>query len=229
MIDAAHSLATVLLPTVAFGTTLIIPASPKFDLGYYLRLVTRYRATFSHIAPAVAVALRSCPHLDPTSPQSKGIDLSSIAAFLTGGAPVPVEVVRKGVRGERASTSTWASAPPRPAPPPRQPAWGSMQMHVARAMSWAVWACLFPTPRSRFDLCQAPVRSRCMSWPRACTPGLETRRLITSGPAPTSLRLGPEEPTGKLLRKDIAATKGHKVDIARQSRKAASPNLQAKL
>ncbi|ETS63261.1 hypothetical protein PaG_01536 [Moesziomyces aphidis] len=90
-----YGLATVLLPTVAFGTTLIIPASPKFDLGYYLRLVTRYRATFSHIAPAVAVALRSCPHLDPTSPQSKGIDLSSIAAFLTGGAPVPVEVVRK--------------------------------------------------------------------------------------------------------------------------------------
>lgn len=90
-----YSLATVLLSTIAFGTTLIIPASPKFDLGYYLRLVTRYRATFSHIAPAVAVALRSCPHLDPASPQSKGIDLSSIAAFLTGGAPVPVEVVRK--------------------------------------------------------------------------------------------------------------------------------------
>ncbi|EST09648.1 AMP-dependent synthetase/ligase [Kalmanozyma brasiliensis GHG001] len=90
-----YGLATVLLPTVAFGTTLIIPASPKFDLGYYLGLVTRYRATFSHIAPAVAVALRSCPHLDPAAPQSKGIDLSSIAAFLTGGAPVPVEVVRK--------------------------------------------------------------------------------------------------------------------------------------
>lgn len=89
------SLATVLLPTVAFGTTLIIPATPKFDLGYYLGLITRYRATFSHIAPAVAIALRSCPHLDPASPQSKGIDLSSIAAFLTGGAPVPVEVVRK--------------------------------------------------------------------------------------------------------------------------------------
>ena len=90
-----YGLATVLLPTVAFGTTLIIPATPKFDLGYYLRLITRYRATFAHIAPAVAVALRSCPHLDPASPQSKGIDLSSIAAFLTGGAPVPVEVVRK--------------------------------------------------------------------------------------------------------------------------------------
>ncbi|CBQ67386.1 related to 4-coumarate--CoA ligase 1 [Sporisorium reilianum SRZ2] len=90
-----YGLATVLLPTVAFGTTLIIPASPKFDLGYYLGLVTRYRATFSHIAPAVAVALRSCPHLDPASPLSKNVDLSSIAAFLTGGAPVPVEVVRK--------------------------------------------------------------------------------------------------------------------------------------
>lgn len=90
-----YGLATVLLPTIAIGTTLIIPASPKFDLGYYLGLVTRYRATFSHIAPAVAVALRSCAHLDPSSPQSKGIDLSSIAAFLTGGAPVPVEVVRK--------------------------------------------------------------------------------------------------------------------------------------
>ncbi|UTT95313.1 hypothetical protein NDA17_000886 [Ustilago hordei] len=90
-----YGLATVLLPTVAFGTTLIIPSTPKFDLGYYLSLVTRYRATFSHIAPAVAVALRSCPHLDPASPLSNGIDLSSIAAFLTGGAPVPVEVVRK--------------------------------------------------------------------------------------------------------------------------------------
>ncbi|SNX81312.1 related to 4-coumarate-CoA ligase 1 [Melanopsichium pennsylvanicum] len=90
-----YGLATVLLPTVAFGTTLIIPSSAKFDLGYYLRLITRYRATFSHIAPAVAIALRSCPHLDPSSELSQGIDLSSIAAFLTGGAPVPVEVVRK--------------------------------------------------------------------------------------------------------------------------------------
>lgn len=75
--------------------TLVLPASPKFDLGYYLRLVTRYRATFAHIAPAVAVALRSCPQLDKASPESQGIDLSSIAGFLTGGAPVPVEVVRK--------------------------------------------------------------------------------------------------------------------------------------
>ncbi|TKY90027.1 hypothetical protein EX895_000025 [Sporisorium graminicola] len=90
-----YGLATVLLATIAFGTTLIIPASPKFELGYYLGLVTRYRATFSHIAPAVAVALRSCPHLDPASPLSKGIDVSSVAAFLTGGAPLPVEVVRK--------------------------------------------------------------------------------------------------------------------------------------
>lgn len=95
LLDVVSSLATVLLPTIAFGTTLIIPATPKFDLGYYLRLVTRYRATFAHIAPAVAVTLRSCPHLDPSSPQSKGIDLSCISGFLTGGAPVPVEVVRK--------------------------------------------------------------------------------------------------------------------------------------
>ncbi|PWZ02986.1 acetyl-CoA synthetase-like protein [Testicularia cyperi] len=90
-----YGLATLLLPTVAFGVTLVIPASPKFDLGYYLRLISRYRATFAHIAPAVAVALRSCPHLDKSLPQSQGIDLSSIAGFLTGGAPVPVEVVRK--------------------------------------------------------------------------------------------------------------------------------------
>lgn len=90
----AHSLSTLLLPTFTLGVTLIMPPSPRFHLPTYLRLLTTYRATFSHIAPPVAVALRHTPCLDPSKPDSKGIDLSSVKAFVSGGAPVPVEVIR---------------------------------------------------------------------------------------------------------------------------------------
>ncbi|UZJ53412.1 hypothetical protein CBS101457_002732 [Exobasidium rhododendri] len=87
-------MATLLLPTFALGVTLIIPASPKFDLGNYLRLATKYRATKLHIAPPVAIAMRSTPLLDRNTPEGKEIDLSSVRAMMSGGAPTPTEVVK---------------------------------------------------------------------------------------------------------------------------------------
>ena len=72
----------------------MLPASPAFELGNYLRLVTQYRATLMHIAPPVAVALRSTPLLDRTTPEGKAIDLSSVRTMLSGGAPTPVEVIK---------------------------------------------------------------------------------------------------------------------------------------
>ncbi|PWN51663.1 acetyl-CoA synthetase-like protein [Violaceomyces palustris] len=90
-----YGLATLLLPTIATGATLVLPASPAFKLASYLQLLTRYKVTWAHIAPAVAVALRSSPLLDPSHPSSKGIDLSSVKGYVTGGAPVPVEVIKQ--------------------------------------------------------------------------------------------------------------------------------------
>lgn len=47
-----------------------------------------------HIAPPVAVTLRSTPLLDQTRPESQGIDLSSVRTLLSGGAPTPTEVIK---------------------------------------------------------------------------------------------------------------------------------------
>ncbi|KAN0066533.1 hypothetical protein ACQY0O_000627 [Thecaphora frezii] len=88
-------LATLLLPSLALGATLIIPAEPRFDLITYLRTVAKYRITFAHIAPAVAVALKATPAFDPASPESEGVDVSSIAGFFTGGAPTATEIIRQ--------------------------------------------------------------------------------------------------------------------------------------
>jgi acyl-CoA synthetase (AMP-forming)/AMP-acid ligase II len=85
---------TLLLPTFAMGATMVLPASPKFDLASYLRLVTKYRATKLHIAPPVAIALRNTPLLDRTTTEGKEIDLSSVKVMLSGGAPTPTEVVK---------------------------------------------------------------------------------------------------------------------------------------
>ncbi|EPQ31953.1 uncharacterized protein PFL1_00152 [Pseudozyma flocculosa PF-1] len=87
-------LCTLLLPAIALGATLVIPANPRFDLPTYLRTITKYRITFAHIAPAVAVALKTTPALDPSSPVSQGIDVSSISGFMTGGAPTSSEIIR---------------------------------------------------------------------------------------------------------------------------------------
>lgn len=47
-----------------------------------------------HIAPPVAVTLRSTPLLDPNDAASAGIDLSSVRTMLSGGAPTPTEVIK---------------------------------------------------------------------------------------------------------------------------------------
>lgn len=75
------------------GATVVLPASPAFDLTRYLRMVSKYRATFAHIAPAAAVGLRSTPALTPGTPESQGVDVSSVSGMLSGGAPVPTEVI----------------------------------------------------------------------------------------------------------------------------------------
>jgi acyl-CoA synthetase (AMP-forming)/AMP-acid ligase II len=47
-----------------------------------------------HIAPPVAVMLRSTPLLDQKSPEGKDIDLSSVRSMLSGGAPTPSEIIK---------------------------------------------------------------------------------------------------------------------------------------
>lgn len=47
-----------------------------------------------HIAPPVAVTLRTSPLLDPKSSESNGIDLSTVRTLLSGGAPTSTEVIK---------------------------------------------------------------------------------------------------------------------------------------
>ena len=87
-----YGLTTLLFPVFAFGATLVVPAEPRFHLESYLNLLTRYRASFAHIAPPVAVALKNTPLLDKSTPEGAQIDLSTIQGFLTGGAAIPPSI-----------------------------------------------------------------------------------------------------------------------------------------
>lgn len=77
-------LANVLLLAPSIGATVFI--MPKFDPRSMLSHVQDYRVTFLHMAPPVAVILAKSPMLD-------GFDLSSIRAGVSGGAPLPSEII----------------------------------------------------------------------------------------------------------------------------------------
>lgn len=90
---ALHRLGTLLLPTFAFGVTLVIPPPGRFDLLNYLRLLTQCRATYAHIAPPIAVILRHTPLLTSSEMQKHALDLSTVKGMMSGGASVPAEVI----------------------------------------------------------------------------------------------------------------------------------------
>lgn len=80
--------------------------SRRFDLETYLGLVTRYGATLMHIAPPIAIALLHTPLLDDYAARRKSgqvkaasnaaaaMDLSTVRALFSGGAPTPPQVIR---------------------------------------------------------------------------------------------------------------------------------------
>lgn len=80
------ALCNVLLLGVASGATIFV--MPKFDPKLMLSYVQRFRITFLHMAPPVAVLLAKSPMLD-------AYDISSIQGAVSGGAPLPPEIVEQ--------------------------------------------------------------------------------------------------------------------------------------
>jgi 4-coumarate--CoA ligase len=83
------ALCNVLLLAVASGATIFV--MPKFDPKLMLSHVQRFRVTFLHMAPPVAVLLAKSPMLD-------AFDMTSIQGAVSGGAPLPSEVVEQVYR-----------------------------------------------------------------------------------------------------------------------------------
>lgn len=83
------ALCNVLLLAVASGATIFV--MPKFDPKLMLNHVQRFRITFLHMAPPVAVLLAKSPMLD-------AYDMTSIQGAVSGGAPLPSEIVEQVYR-----------------------------------------------------------------------------------------------------------------------------------
>jgi len=83
------ALCNVLLLAVASGATIFV--MPKFDPKLMLDNVQRFRVTFLHMAPPVAVILAKSPMLD-------AYDVTSIKGAVSGGAPLPSEIVEQVYR-----------------------------------------------------------------------------------------------------------------------------------
>ncbi|KAG9904349.1 acetyl-CoA synthetase-like protein, partial [Aureobasidium melanogenum] len=83
------ALCNVLLLAVASGATIFV--MPKFDPKLMLSHVQRFRVTFLHMAPPVAVLLAKSPMLDE-------YDMTSIRGAVSGGAPLPSEIVEQVYR-----------------------------------------------------------------------------------------------------------------------------------
>lgn len=81
-----HIYGLVVIMMVGFrsGATLVV--MPRFELGPYLDLVERYRATMLHVVPPIVVALAKSPAVD-------GRDFSSVRKLFSGAAPLGADVI----------------------------------------------------------------------------------------------------------------------------------------
>jgi acyl-CoA synthetase (AMP-forming)/AMP-acid ligase II len=66
------------------GATIV--TMPRFDLGEYMELIERHRATVSFIVPPIALALARHPAVDDA-------DLSSLRMLMSGAAPLGPELI----------------------------------------------------------------------------------------------------------------------------------------
>ena len=71
------------------GVTIVV--MPRFDLGMYLDLVERHRATMLHVVPPVVVAMAKHPCVD-------GRDFSAIRKLFSGAAPLGADVIEQCTR-----------------------------------------------------------------------------------------------------------------------------------
>ena len=79
-----YGLVVILMVGFRSGATLVV--MPRFELGPYLDLIERYRATMLHVVPPIVVALAK-------SPAVNGRDFSSIRKLFSGAAPLGADVM----------------------------------------------------------------------------------------------------------------------------------------
>ncbi len=80
---AAH-----LFPAFAAGATLV--THDKFDETQVLQAIAREKVTYVYLVPAMILRVLEHPHLDQ-------YDLSSLHTVAYTGAPIPIEVLKKGI------------------------------------------------------------------------------------------------------------------------------------
>lgn len=79
-----YGLVVIMMVGLRSGATLVV--MPRFELGPYLDLVERYRATMLHVVPPIVVALAK-------SPAVNGRDFSSVRKLFSGAAPLGADVI----------------------------------------------------------------------------------------------------------------------------------------
>jgi acyl-CoA synthetase (AMP-forming)/AMP-acid ligase II len=79
-----YGLVVIMLLGLRSGATLVV--MPRFELGPYLDLVERYRATMLHVVPPIVLALAK-------SPAASGRDFSTVRKLFSGAAPLGAEVI----------------------------------------------------------------------------------------------------------------------------------------
>jgi acyl-CoA synthetase (AMP-forming)/AMP-acid ligase II len=79
-----YGLVVIMLLGLRSGATLVV--MPRFELGPYLDLVERYRATMLHVVPPIVLALAK-------SPAASGRDFSTVRKLFSGAAPLGADVI----------------------------------------------------------------------------------------------------------------------------------------
>ncbi len=84
-----YGLTVIVLMGIWAGATLVV--MPKFELGAYLDLVARHRATMLHVVPPVVVAFAKHPAVE-------GRDFSFLRKLFSGAAPLGGDVIEQCTR-----------------------------------------------------------------------------------------------------------------------------------
>jgi acyl-CoA synthetase (AMP-forming)/AMP-acid ligase II len=91
LVPLFHMAGTVIWSFFYTGARAIIAPAKAFSPVVTLRAIQEEKATFIHIVPTQLVALLDVPNFD-------GYDLSSLSGILYAASPMPVELLKKGMR-----------------------------------------------------------------------------------------------------------------------------------
>ena len=126
---------------------------PRFDLGMTLKAIQKERPTMFPGVPRLYIALNEAD-------ETKGYDLSSIQACLSGAAPLPLAVAKKfdSITGASVVEGYGRTRIPWPAGPGKGPSASPSRTRIASWWTWTIRArrsgramresCASPAPRS---------------------------------------------------------------------------------